>query len=148
MENKKVLGVALVAVIIAIGGLFYPQVQTQVREVFGAVSTLDGVDSPFVSINGARSYYYSQGIAATSSVVCIIDPPIATSTLVSYRVNVRTNGIGASQVVDISTTTATGGYGSSTPAFAVAVPVGTGTFDFAWQPNSATTSAVLAGGTG
>src|SRR3990167_9806157 len=139
MNNKNVwIGLVVVA-IIAIGSYQFPKVSQTVNQVLGAVPTLDGVDSPFVSVNGERSYHYSQGITATSSVVCIVDPPIATSTLVSYRVKVRTNGIGAAQVVDISTTTAAGGYGSSTPAIAVAVPVGAGTFDFAWQPNSATT---------
>ena len=73
--NKNILIGIAVAIVIAIGGYQFPQVQTVTQNVLGAVPTLDGVDSPFVSINGARTYYYSQGITATSSVVCIINPP-------------------------------------------------------------------------
>lgn len=46
MTNPKTLGIALVAIVIAIGGYFFPQVQTKVEQVFRGASTtfVDGLE--------------------------------------------------------------------------------------------------------
>lgn len=148
---KKTSIVALVVIAaIALGGYFFPGVTTVVQEKLGATSSLDRVDSPFVSINGYRNYYYSQGINATSSVPCSVKVT-ATSTLVSYSVFAKTNTFNAA-TFDVSTSTspfASGGtYGSSSPAYvrAFTTPNALG-FSLVWAGNGTTTSTKLIGTT-
>lgn len=149
-SNKKVWVALVVVAIIAISGvsvtLGYPHSQTADRSL-GSVPTLDGVDSPFMTINGVRTYNYSQPIAATSSVACSIKNPFnATSTLVRYGVNVTTNGIGVAQTLEVSTSTTNNSPTStSSPAFVKAFPASAGQFSFVWNGNSATTSALTIG---
>lgn len=109
---------------------------------FGAVPTLDGVDNPFVSIGGLRQYYYSQPMAATSSVACSIKNPFnATSTVLNYTAALSANRLGAQQF-DVSTSTTV--LGSSTPAL-IRVATGAALIPgaWAWLPNSSSTATLL-----
>lgn len=144
MKNKTLI-VALVAIlVIAIGGYVYPQASQQIKEtIVGAVSTLDGVDNPFVSIGGGKYYYYFQPMTATSSTVCSIKNPFnATSTLVNYSIRVNANGLGA-QSLNLSTSSTA--YASSSPYFIKEVAIGTGQRDVVWIGNATTTNTVLIG---
>lgn len=159
MTKNQKIGIALVAIIIVIGGYYFPTGKTVVERVterLGAVSTLDGVDNPYTSINGVKQYYYSQPIAATSSVPCSIQNPFnATSTLLNYGITVTANGIGpgtsllGGQIIDVSTSTsknfAAGSYGSSSPAFIKAFNAGGGKFSTFWTVNATTTNTRVVG---
>lgn len=108
----------------------------------GAVSTLDGVDNPYVSIGGTRQYFYRQNIAATSSTVCSVKNPFAaTSTLLRYTMNVTTNGIAAAQLVDVATSTTA--LATSSPAFIKALSVGAGKFSVIWLPSATSSDATI-----
>jgi hypothetical protein len=101
------------------------------RTVVGAVSTLDNVDLPYVSIGGNQQYYYSQRMFATSSVVCSIKNPFnASSTLASYGFSVTSNGIASAQSLGLSTSTSA--YGSSTPSYIRAFPAPASAFAGTW----------------
>lgn len=116
------------------------------RDGVGATATLDGVDNPYVSINGVRTYNYNQTMSATSSVVCSLRNPFqATSTLLSYSVAVNTNGLdGKSEFMFLSTSTASAG--TSTPAYVNAFDTGTaGGFTWSWQPSFASSTALQLG---
>lgn len=147
---KKNLLIGLVLIVVLGLGMTFPTGHIKVERVVenvGATPTLDGVDSPFVRIGGYGEYYYSQAIAATSSVPCSIKIT-ATSTLVNYSVIASTNTFNTT--FDISTSTspflAVGSYGSSSPAFvrAYATPNAVG-FAMVWTGNGTTTSAKLVG---
>src|SRR3990167_9247553 len=141
MENKKVLGVALVAVIIAIGGLFYPQVQTQVREVFGAVSTLDGVSNPSINIAGKREWKEQIPLNATSSMVLSLLNPLQATSTVTYLSCESTNvGIAQANNLYFGTTTLASIYATTTAnAWNEGFAMGTGEWSYKFV-NSSTTS--------
>lgn len=136
MQNLKNVWVALVVVaIIAIGAYQFPEIK---QTVIGAVPTLDGVDNPFVAINGNKVFHYRQNINATSSVACSVKNPFnATTTLTGFGVAVNSNGLGSQE---FSVSTSTGAYSSSTPALMLNLATGTGQFTSYWRPNSATTT--------
>lgn len=48
------------------------------------------LDSPFLSVNGLRTHYYSSGLSQTSTTVCSFRTPAATSTLVHASLQIRT----------------------------------------------------------
>ena len=146
MQNKYIY-VALVAIlVIAIGSYQFPKVQTQVKEVFGGVSTLEGVDHPFVKINGQRKWYGSKSIVATSSVLCAFQNPYgATTTIEAASLEVTARGT-LTQANNLTFSTSTGVYSSSTPALMLDQAMGTGQFSFEWGKNTSTTSIALAPG--
>lgn len=115
----------------------------------GATPTLDGVDNPNVRINGLREYYYSQAIAASSSVLCAFKVT-ATSTLLEYGIFAKTNTMNTT--LDVSTSSsaffAAGSYGTSSPAYVrgFATPNALG-FSMVWAGNGTTTSTKLIGTT-
>ena len=147
MSNKTLTVALVVVAVIATIGIFFPsaskQVTERIVERLGAVSTLENVDNPNVGINGVGQYYYSQGINnATSSNVCTLKNPFnATSTVLSYSVYVRSNGLGA-QPLYLSTSTATGAPdATSTPALIAAYTLASGSgASFAWAPTASTTA--------
>src|SRR3990167_6833065 len=145
MENKKVLGVALVAVIIAIGGLFYPQVQTQVREVFGAVSTLDGVSNPSINIAGKREWKEQIPLNATSSMVLSLLNPLQATSTVTYLSCESTNvGIAQANNLFFCTTSLDSRYATTTAnAWNAGFAMGTGEWSYKFVPNTATTTDTL-----
>jgi hypothetical protein len=71
--------------------------------VFGAVSTLDGVDSPFVTIANKRAYIGSTPVLATSSAVCVLKNPFGQAASIrDIQVLFTTNNLGAI-VFDVGT---------------------------------------------
>jgi len=149
MTHKTTFVALIVIAIIAIVGLFTPQGRKVAEKVvspvtqLGAVSTLDGVDMPFISIGGKRAYSYSQAMIATSSTICAIQNPFrATSTITVLSAQSTSNGIAVANNLYVSTSTTQ--YGSSTPALVHAFAMGTGQWFLSFRGNSATTT----GGTG
>ncbi len=160
MQNKNINIIAGVAVVLAvIFGVSYlkpttvqnmvnvpPQEQAQhTQSNYGAVSSLDGVDYPYVSIGGQREFHKTYQFSATSSIPVIIPNPFgATSTIIYIRSEI-TKGITGANTFDISTTSSSTGYGSSTPALIYAHSVATGAQDYVvWSPNglSSTTPTI------
>lgn len=115
-------------------------VQSSPAPVFGAVSTLDGVDNPYTSIGGLKEFRSRTAMIATSSVVCAYQNPYkATSTPVRFTATVLNNNYLAAQTLYLSTSTSI--YASTTPALAsFVVPVG-GQRSMVWNTGT-TTSAV------
>ena len=112
----------------------------------GAVPTLDGVDIPYVSINGNREYYYNQPINATSTYACQITNPLGVRAyLERYSINVTTNNTLADQNIYLSTST--NQFGSSTRALAK-FETGIGAFQrvYAGPVGSSTDAVNLMGG--
>ena|SRR3990167_10372264 len=143
--NKNIVTSGIVSVIIVFLGftVFGGKTETIIEKVVerqvGAVSTIDNVDLPFVSIGGKKQYYYSQSMFATSSAICSIKNPFnATSTLISFSAQVTSNGIASAQTLDLSTSTSA--YASSSPAYFKKFATGTGQFSVVWQ--SATTTSL------
>lgn len=122
--------------------------QTVVQQVapsLGAVPTLDAVDNPYTSIGGRKRFYWNVPITATSSVICAVKNPYgkATTTVDNVAVNI-TGGILGANKFDISTTSNTSGYGSSTPAFVAGRPVpSTALASFGFNPGQSTTTHSL-----
>jgi hypothetical protein len=138
--NKYAIGLIVVA-IIAIGGYFTPVGKTVVNNL-GAVSTLDGVDSPFTSIGGVEVNYVSVPITATSSTICSIPvPENATSTVLYWKVNIVDGILGANSM---SLSTSTNGYATSAAFLILDRSVASDVGDsFSWQPFASTTSSRL-----
>src|SRR3990167_3552815 len=144
MNNKKVLALIAIVAIIAIGAYFFPTGRTvveRVTEKLGAVSTLDGVDNPYVSICGKKMYYATIPMAATSTRVCSFRNPFnATSSIVSFSAAITT-GITGSNYFDLGTTTVANGLGSSTPVLLSKHYVLSGGQDsVSWVPGTASTT--------
>lgn len=109
MGNKLILGVlALIAVV----GLFLP-IGNESKTIVERVSNLGAVSSPDLNIGGVRltsgqTTAFNQG---TSSVLCAIQSPAATSTLISGSIIVTTATSGASSL-SLSKGTTNGTVGS------------------------------------
>lgn len=157
MTNTKkiVLGVVALAVVIA-GVAIYRTLPTSLggNVEFSKKSFIEGFfageDRQFevdrdgiIHTGGTDIKGVTVALSATSSVPGIITNPFgtATSTLIACGVKVTRNGIAATQNIYISTTTATGSYGSSTPAILAGFTTGTGQFTAPCQLNSATSTA-------
>lgn len=134
-KSLKFLSVAIL--VIAIGGsYFFPQIK---QGVLGAVSTLDGVDNPFVSINGVKTFNYGASLTATSSYVCSFQNPYnATTSIVSVGAESTANGIAVANNLYVSTSTTA--FGTSTPALVDSFAMGTGQWTLELQKNSATST--------
>lgn len=146
--NKNTFVALIVIAIIAIGGLFLPQGKPAVTQVIekalGAVSTLDGVDNPYLNIAGSRSFQSTVPMTATSSQVCTMKNPFgATSTLTYFSAELSDGILGANSFT-LSTTSNSTGYGSSTLPFVLDHSVATNALDsMVWLPSSATTSTTV-----
>ncbi len=142
--NKNIKITMVVILVIATLGLFFPKgktaVQTITERVVGAVSTLDGVDSPYTQIGGVEINYGQSPIIATSSTICSIPvPENATSTVLSWKVNILSGITGA---VNMSLSTGTNAYATSSAFFILDRTVASGVGDsFSWQPFASTTGA-------
>ena len=99
-KNIKFLSVAMLVIAIA-GGYYFPkvqqtEVQQTVQNVLGAVASLDGVDNPYVTINGHREWRGTIQMTATSSVICDFSNPFTSTSSVEMLSAVSTNtGIAA-----------------------------------------------------
>ena len=78
--NKKLSLTLVVILVIAIGAYFFPRTQQVIQNVVGAVSGPD-ISSPYLSVNGVETQYYSQKFNTASTTRCAIKSPDATSTL-------------------------------------------------------------------
>lgn len=141
MNNSYKIGLIVVA-IIAIGSYFFPTGKTvveRVTEKLGAVSTLDGVDSGETSIGGVEYNYVSVPLTATSSTICSIPvPENATSTLISWKATILTGITGAS---NMSLSTSTNGYATSSPFLILDRTVASGVGDqFSYTPAASSTN--------
>lgn len=133
--NSKNVVIGVGAVLLVILGVSYLKPaavnvevkvpQTETRELpLAAVSTLDGVDTPDVSIGGRKTYQKTIPFTATSSVVCSVKNPFnATSTMASFSAVISRGLLGANTFTLSTSSSAFGsisgttGYGSSSPAF-------------------------------
>ena len=114
------------------------QVQAAPVQAFGSLAGPD-IPSQYLQWGGVYQYNVGVPISATSSMLCVISSPPATSTPTVLGIRFETNPIGAFSL-DISTTTSTG-YGSSTPAFIASAPVAaTPSRPIIWVPGIATTT--------
>lgn len=144
MKNYLFIGIAAVIIALSVFGLVKLVGLTNPTKMptqnVGAVPTLDGVDTPFITVNGEREWRGRVPMTATSSVVCSFGNPFNATSTVSFpiRFSITTNGLGAQNVyISTSTTNAA----SSTNAWTGALPTGTGTIAYAVFQNTATTSA-------
>lgn len=83
----------------------------------GAVPTLDGVDSPYMTIGGVRGGWFSSPIIATSSTICSIKNPFTSTTTVTRAGLNITQGILGSNNVSLSTST--NSYATSTQGLVI-----------------------------
>lgn len=138
---KQYLISAVIALIVAgaVGWAFL----SMHSQPLGATSTLDNVDSPYVTISGVHTAYKAVSMAATSSVACAIQNPLgATSTLDAFGGQINSNGLVSAQTFDVSTSS--NAFGSSTPALMYAVSVGAGAQStFAWARATTTNTQVI-----
>jgi hypothetical protein len=124
-----------------IGVLAVLAVYAHVPAVAPAFGSLTGPDipSPYLRWGGLGPIWnYSQSPTATSSVFCASQAPVGTSTLVFASWRPDNAAFGSSQTFDLSTTTAAGGYGSSTPALIIAANLQNAQV---WLPEASTTPA-------
>lgn len=137
MNTNKIL-VVLAIVVIGVLGVIFPKGNSVVKQVFGGVPTLDGVDNPSTSIGGVRTFYVRQSLTATSSTICSIRNPYGTSTLNSFTVAINSGILGAN---NYSISTSSNTYATSSTVFVLDNTVATGAQDYlAWYPNGTTTS--------
>lgn len=149
--NKKVL-IGLLVLVVLVLGMYFPRTGgTIVERVVGAVPSLDGIDSPWVSINGVKQYWYFQPMnSATSSVVCSIKNPFdGPATLKSYSFNATSTdktrgGIGTP---DFDLSTSTTQYATSTPSLirdlTMIATAGAAKFNAVWTMASTTNTRVI-----
>lgn len=134
--SKTVLVSVLVSLAVVIGGFYFADVGKKLAAVSGP-----DIDFPYQTINGVGRYYVSQPMAATSSSICLIQNPYATTTVLeNFSAFVTGNAWGANQTVDLSTSTTALISSSSTPPLVLAFPINTEGGVFSWYPSTATTT--------
>src|SRR3990167_4488128 len=141
--NKNLKIVLSVAIVIAIGGIYmFPQVQQTVTQVLGAVSTLDGVSNPSISIAGKREWKEQIPLNATSSMVLSLLNPLAATSTVTYLSCESTNvGVAQANNLFFGTTTQASRYATtSVTAWNSGFAMGTGEWSYKFVGNTATTT--------
>ncbi len=113
---------------------------SKAEQTFGATPTLDGVDNPYTSIGGFRTYQSTKQITATSSVICSqLNPFNATSSIIAASLNITTGMSGATHAIYLSTSTSA--YASSSPDLIDNATVAAGAqASFLWMPSASTTA--------
>src|SRR3990167_2059654 len=144
MENKNSkVWVALIVIIAVIAtlGLFFPKGREVVKDVFGAVSTLDGVSNPSINIAGKREWKEQIPLNATSSMVLSLLNPLQATSTVTYLSCESTNvGIAEANNLYFGTTTLASRYATTTAnAWNEGFAMGTGEWSYKFV-NSSTTS--------
>ena len=142
--NKNLKIVLSVAIVIAIGGSYmFPQVQQTVTQVLGAVSTLDGVSNPSISIAGKRERKEQIPLNATSSMVLSLLNPLAATSTVTYLSCESTNvGVAQANNLFFGTTTQASRYATtSVTAWNSGFAMGTGEWSYKFVGNTATTTS-------
>lgn len=148
LQKSGLVSVVLVSVLVSIavvvGGFYFADVGEKLSAVPGPTQTEN-----CISIGGVETCTYRLGMAATSTSLCVLDVTNtigATSSIEFLGTSVTANRTGANQTVDISTTTATGGFGSSSPPIVLGwglTTTGSGSSwgrHMAWFPSTATTT--------
>lgn len=142
--SVKFLG-AIAAVLVSVLGVlatYTTNVNVSVGPpvAFGAVPTLDGVDFPFININGRREWQGAVNVTATSSAICVLKNPFqAPAIIADVKVNLTTNTFG---IVNYDVSTSTNGFATSTNILGRFVGLAAGTATrYDWTPKVATTSA-------
>ena len=142
--NKNLKIVLSVAIVIAIGGSYmFPQVQQTVTQVLGAVSTLDGVSNPSISIAGKREWKDQIPLNATSSMVLSLLNPLAATSTVTYLSCESTNvGVAQANNLFFGTTTQASRYATtSVTAWNSGFAMGTGEWSYKFVENTASSTA-------
>src|SRR3990167_7310297 len=146
MENKNSkVWVALIVIIAVIAtlGLFFPKGREVVKDVFGAVSTLDGVSNPSINIAGKREWKEQIPLNATSSMVLSLLNPLQATSTVTYLSCESTNvGIAQANNLFFGTTTLASRYATtSVTAWNSGFAMGTGEWSYKFVGNTATTTS-------
>lgn len=146
MNTQKVFA-SLLAVSLVLGAInfFKHPHASDVPPFFSGTPTLDGVDNPYVKINGLPTGWYRVPFEATSTRVCKIKNPFnATTTVLAFNAKVSTPlSPAASNNFTLSTTSNSGGFGTSTPFLIYDHNVPSGAQDSVfWSPSSATSTLV------
>lgn len=108
------IGAVLAAVVVFLGASNLTVTPTDTA--FGAISGPD-ITSPYLSVNGVQSWYTKKGLVTSTTTVCAIKAPAATSSLESASVLFRTSSTSASVVTIAKAAT----------AFATTTMIGTAT---------------------
>lgn len=141
--NKKIWIAVIVVAIIAVVGWVTPvgkDGQTIVEKL-GAISTLDGVDSPFITIAGLKGYEINVPMTATSSLLCsVLNPLNATSSIEYVSASVTARG-GMSATSKFVVSTSTSKYATSSTNLIHDYTTGTGQFNAVMAKNVATSTA-------
>lgn len=125
-------------------------IQTSSTTDIAATTT---ITSSYFSV-GSMDYAYVQvSMAATSSIPCTIPypwGPTDTTAFIQYFIASSTVGVTGANTLDLSTTSASMYYGSSTPALVYGHAIATAATDYLlWTPivatSSVTTASVLSG---
>lgn len=148
-QNKFLVGAVVVALLFGVAN-FFKSSTTVVNNPIqaGAVTTLDGIDSPYVSIGGVKEWHGTQNMTATSTQVCRIKNPFtSTSTVVSFSARFGAGILGANKFSLGTSSAAAQGFATSTPALmferTVASLVTRDSFSWTPQLSSATTSLTI-----
>src|SRR3990167_11073683 len=146
MENKNSkVWVALIVIIAVIAtlGLFFPKGREVVKDVFGAVSTLDGVSNPSINIAGKREWKEQIPLNATSSMVLSLQNPLQATSTVTYLSCESTNvGIAQANNLFFGTTSLDSRYATTTAnAWNSGFAMGTGEWSYKFVENTASSTA-------
>ena len=114
-----------------------------VAETLAGVITLDGVDLPYININGRREWQGAVSVMSTSSAICVLKNPFNAPAVISdVKVNLTTNNFGA---IAYDVSTSTNGFATTTTIIGqfTGQAVGTAT-RYDWAPiQSSTTVTTL-----
>ena len=117
---NKTIWIATVAVlVIAIGGVFLPRGNTVVERIVGAISSPD-IQSSYLSVNGLTHEYRRESLTLSTTTVCALKSPAATSTLLYGSMAMTRSATGTAYIMCFvkspntgTSTTAVSGEGST-----------------------------------
>lgn len=124
-----------------VASMFIPHVE-------GAVSTTNGIDSPYTSVNLLQEWQGTIPFTATSSYVASIKNPFGNATATIEVVAINATNSGFTAAGNIYVATGTTAYSTSSPALAIWPFTSGGAFSYKLVENMATSSAGITGGTG
>ncbi len=126
------------------------QVASPINTVFGAVPTLDGVDSPYIKIGGLAGWWGTRSMSASSTNICVLKNPLGVPAVIEeVTFNMTSNRLGA---VGFDVSTSTDGFATSSVIIGRGLIAAAGTADrYAWTSKSSTSTtsaspAALSGG--
>ena len=155
MNKTFVISVAVAAVVafvVAVASAPQIDVDSIVAQVkarvqnFGAIPG-NSVDGREFTVGGVTYIYAKTSLIASSTVPCYFPPGVlgnATSTIVSASLSPTSSGLAGAVTFDFSTTTSAGGFSTSAPALAYAVPIlAAPTTPFVWSLASTTNTRTI-----